>query len=93
MLSLLPASYSEGGSPHEYNAHYVDAYFTPKLFIVADGPEESTIVKFWQMVWDQDCSCLIMLTPLDAHVCIIHVHGIYKHHLFVCCNIYKKSKP
>jgi protein tyrosine phosphatase len=60
------ASYSEGGSPHEYHAHYINAYFTPKLFIVADGPTEDNVAKFWQMVWDQDCSDLIMLTPLDA---------------------------
>ena len=65
-----PASYSEGASPHEYNAHYIDAYFTPKLLVMADGPEENTAAKFWQMVWDQDCAYIIMLTPLDAHVCV-----------------------
>jgi protein tyrosine phosphatase len=60
------ASYSGGMNPHEYNAHYIDAYFSPKLFVVADGPEEGNAGKFWQMVWDQDCTFLIMLTPLDA---------------------------
>ena len=73
--SLPPASYSEGGTPHEYNAHYIDAYFTPRLFIIADGPEENNAAKFWQMVWDQDCAYIIMLTPLDANVCGISLHS------------------
>jgi protein tyrosine phosphatase len=60
------ASYSGGANPHEYNAHFIDAYFTPKLFVVADGPQERNAGKFWQMVWDQDCSYVIMLTPHDA---------------------------
>lgn len=66
------ASYSEGINPHEYNAHFIDAYFSPKLFVVADGPQEKNTNKFWQMVWDQDCAYIIMLTPLDAEVVRIY---------------------
>ena len=69
LLLFSPASYSEGASPHEYHAHFIDTYSTPKLLVVADGPEESNAAKFWQMVWDQDCVYIIMLTPLDGDVC------------------------
>ena len=82
----MPASYTEGVNPHEYNAHFIDAYFTPKLFVVADGPQERNAGKFWQMVWDQDCSYVIMLTPYDDKV-RVQSSGITMF-FAACCTVY-----
>ena len=51
-----------------YNAHFIDSYFEPRLFVVADGPSLESAARFWQMVWDEDCSYIVMLTPLDTEV-------------------------
>ena len=36
--------------------------------VVCDGPTEDSTAKFWQMVWDERCAYLIMLTPQDGDV-------------------------
>ena len=62
------AQYENSGLNPEYNAHYIDSYLQPKLFIAADIPTPESAARFWQMVWDQGCSYIVMLTPLDAQV-------------------------
>ena len=52
----------------EFRAHYVDSYLEPQLMVVCDGPTEDSTAKFWQMVWDERCTYLIMLTPQDGDV-------------------------
>ena len=52
----------------DFRAHYVDSYLEQQLMVVCDGPTEDSTAKFWQMVWDERCAYLIMLTPQDGDV-------------------------
>ncbi len=40
--------------------------FGEKAFIATQAPVESTIEKFWQMIWEQDTRLIIMLCPLKG---------------------------
>ena len=55
----------------DFHAHYVDSYLEPQLMVVCDGPTEDSTAKFWQMVWDEGCTYLIMLTPQDEDVSLL----------------------
>ncbi|KAF1647827.1 Receptor-type tyrosine-protein phosphatase kappa, partial [Aptenodytes patagonicus] len=46
------------------NASYVDSYRSPRFFIAAQGPLPGTVVDFWQMVWQEKTSVIVMLTSL-----------------------------
>ncbi|KAM4753151.1 receptor-type tyrosine-protein phosphatase T-like isoform 1-T1 [Cyanocitta cristata] len=46
------------------NASYVDSYRSPRFFIAAQGPLAGTVVDFWQMVWQEKTSVIVMLTGL-----------------------------
>ncbi|XP_015703929.1 receptor-type tyrosine-protein phosphatase kappa-like [Coturnix japonica] len=46
------------------NASYVDSYQSPRFFIAAQGPLPGTVVDFWQMVWQEKISVIVMLTGL-----------------------------
>ncbi|KAM6104749.1 receptor-type tyrosine-protein phosphatase kappa-like [Pterocles gutturalis] len=46
------------------NASYVDSYRSPHFFIAAQGPLPGTVVDFWQMVWQEKISVIVMLTGL-----------------------------
>ncbi|XP_071436492.1 receptor-type tyrosine-protein phosphatase alpha-like [Pithys albifrons albifrons] len=46
------------------NASYVDSYRSPHFFIAAQGPLAETVVDFWQMVWQEKTSVIVMLTGL-----------------------------
>ncbi|EDO47893.1 predicted protein [Nematostella vectensis] len=54
------------GSGCDYiNATYIkDFDGTPKTYIAAQGPLESSCNDFWQMVWQEKCSVIVMLTGL-----------------------------
>ncbi|XP_052526092.1 receptor-type tyrosine-protein phosphatase kappa-like isoform X1 [Tympanuchus pallidicinctus] len=49
------------------NASYVDSYRSPRFFIAAQGPLPGTVVDFWQMVWQEKTSVIVMLTGLVEH--------------------------
>ncbi|KFR17090.1 Receptor-type tyrosine-protein phosphatase kappa, partial [Opisthocomus hoazin] len=49
------------------NASYVDSYQSPRFFIAAQGPLPGTVVDFWQMVWQEKTSVIVMLTGLVEH--------------------------
>jgi len=34
----------------------------PKAYIVTQGPTENTVTEFWRMVWQEQASCIVMLT-------------------------------
>ena len=62
-------------SSDNYSGHFVDSYFEKRRYIVAEGPQESTTAKFWQVVWDEDCNFVVMLTPQDSPlVCTMHMY-------------------
>lgn len=49
------------------NASFVDMTVpsgTVNRYIATQGPLASTCEDFWQMVWEQNCSLIIMVTPL-----------------------------
>ncbi|KAM4639341.1 receptor-type tyrosine-protein phosphatase kappa-like isoform 2-T2 [Amazona ochrocephala] len=46
------------------NASYVDSYRSPHFFIAAQGPLPGTVLDFWQMVWQEKTSVIVMLTGL-----------------------------
>ncbi|XP_009328701.1 PREDICTED: receptor-type tyrosine-protein phosphatase mu-like [Pygoscelis adeliae] len=46
------------------NASYMDSYRSPHFFIAAQGPLPGTVVDFWQMVWQEKTSVIVMLTSL-----------------------------
>ncbi|XP_043371143.1 receptor-type tyrosine-protein phosphatase U-like isoform X3 [Dermochelys coriacea] len=46
------------------NASYVDSYRSPRFFIAAQGPLPGTVVDFWQMIWQEKVSAIVMLTGL-----------------------------
>ncbi|XP_074712630.1 receptor-type tyrosine-protein phosphatase kappa-like isoform X2 [Strix uralensis] len=46
------------------NASYVDSYRSSRFFIAAQGPLPGTVLDFWQMVWQEKTSVIVMLTGL-----------------------------
>ncbi|EDS33877.1 receptor protein tyrosine phosphatase [Culex quinquefasciatus] len=34
----------------------------PNAYIVTQGPTEETVLDFWRMVWQENCSAIVMLT-------------------------------
>lgn len=55
-----------GGSDY-INANFVIGYKERKKFICAQGPMDSTINDFWQMVWEQHLEIIVMLTNLEEY--------------------------
>ncbi|XP_029677428.1 receptor-type tyrosine-protein phosphatase kappa isoform X2 [Formica exsecta] len=53
----------EGEPDSDYvNASYVDSILKPNAYIVTQGPIENTVTEFWRMVWQEQASCIVMLT-------------------------------
>ncbi|XP_069067868.1 receptor-type tyrosine-protein phosphatase mu-like [Pleurodeles waltl] len=46
------------------NANYIDGYKSPNYFIACQGPLPETVEDFWQMVWQENTSLIVMLTGL-----------------------------
>ncbi|XP_074850552.1 receptor-type tyrosine-protein phosphatase kappa-like [Carettochelys insculpta] len=46
------------------NASYISGYRSPRFFIAAQGPLPGTVVDFWQMIWQEKASAIVMLTGL-----------------------------
>ncbi len=43
------------------HASYVDGHTTPRQYICAQGPMNSTVVDFWRMVWQEKSVMIVML--------------------------------
>ncbi|NWJ04321.1 PTPRK phosphatase, partial [Crypturellus undulatus] len=53
------------GTGNDYiNASYVESYQSPHFFIAAQGPLPGSVVDFWQMIWQEKTSVIVMLTDL-----------------------------
>ncbi|KAG5874202.1 hypothetical protein JTB14_036911 [Gonioctena quinquepunctata] len=52
----------QGNSFTDYiNAVFVDGYTKPKEYIVTEWPIKSTCGEFWSLVYDYDCSAVVIL--------------------------------
>nr|BAN20665.1 phosphatase fragment [Riptortus pedestris] len=60
----------KGNTPEEQfiNANYVKgAKGADKFYIACQAPMQNTIEDFWQMIWDEQCRLVIMLTALTEN--------------------------
>ena len=59
-----------GGSPssslQQCLGHFLDGYNETKMFVLTEGPDDMTASRFWDIVWHQNCTFIIMLTPRDS---------------------------
>nr|CAB3265293.1 receptor-type tyrosine-protein phosphatase epsilon [Phallusia mammillata] len=67
--NILPYDFNrvklKGGNPenNDYiNASYINGYNGNVKFIAAQGPRPVTVQHFWQMIWEQNCKTIVMLT-------------------------------
>jgi len=52
----------DGGQSDYINANYLKADECPQVYIATQGPLPETFSHFWQMVWEQNASVVLMLT-------------------------------
>lgn len=41
---------------------YMQSLLKPNAYIVSQGPTEETVFDFWRLVWQENVSCIVMLT-------------------------------
>uniref|UniRef100_UPI00398E6825 receptor-type tyrosine-protein phosphatase epsilon-like n=1 Tax=Pristiophorus japonicus TaxID=55135 RepID=UPI00398E6825 len=46
------------------NASYINGYKKPNYYIATQGPLLHTIADFWQLIWQENSSIIVMLTNL-----------------------------
>ncbi|CAK8674403.1 unnamed protein product [Clavelina lepadiformis] len=46
------------------NASYIEGYLGKKTYIATQGAKDCTIADFWQMIWEQNSSVIVMLCKL-----------------------------
>ncbi|XP_068129588.1 receptor-type tyrosine-protein phosphatase kappa-like isoform X2 [Hyperolius riggenbachi] len=47
------------------NASYIDGFRMPQAYIATQGPTPDTLADFWNMVWQENSSVIVMLTGLE----------------------------
>ncbi|PKK23809.1 protein tyrosine phosphatase, receptor type, T, partial [Columba livia] len=56
----------DGESSNYINAALMDSHKQPAAFIVTQHPLPNTIADFWRLVFDYNCSSVVMLNEIDA---------------------------
>ncbi|XP_029864754.1 receptor-type tyrosine-protein phosphatase T isoform X13 [Aquila chrysaetos chrysaetos] len=56
----------DGESSNYINAALMDSHKQPAAFIVTQHPLPNTIADFWRLVFDYNCSSVVMLNEMDA---------------------------
>ncbi|XP_048256440.1 receptor-type tyrosine-protein phosphatase alpha-like isoform X2 [Haliotis rufescens] len=60
VLQELP---DEPGSDY-INASYINGYSQLKAYIASQAPNKKTLTDFWRLIWEQNCTRIVMLTNL-----------------------------
>nr|XP_031289644.1 receptor-type tyrosine-protein phosphatase T isoform X6 [Camelus dromedarius] len=61
----------DGESSNYINAALMDSHKQPAAFVVTQHPLPSTVADFWRLVFDYNCSSVVMLNELDsAQLCM-----------------------
>nr|XP_031543666.1 receptor-type tyrosine-protein phosphatase T isoform X2 [Vicugna pacos] len=56
----------DGESSNYINAALMDSHKQPAAFVVTQHPLPSTVADFWRLVFDYNCSSVVMLNELDS---------------------------
>ncbi|XP_030068034.1 receptor-type tyrosine-protein phosphatase T [Microcaecilia unicolor] len=56
----------DGESSNYINAALMDSHKHPAAFIVTQHPLPNTVTDFWRLVFDYNCSSIVMLNEMDA---------------------------
>uniref|UniRef100_A0A3B4TPH9 protein-tyrosine-phosphatase n=1 Tax=Seriola dumerili TaxID=41447 RepID=A0A3B4TPH9_SERDU len=56
----------DGESSNYINAAHMDSHKQPAAFIVTQHPLPNTMGDFWRLVFDYNCSSIVMLNEMDA---------------------------
>lgn len=59
---------------------FFQSHKQPAAFIVTQHPLPNTVADFWRLVFDYNCSSIVMLNEMDAaQVCIVEPRGSHTH--------------
>ena len=55
------------GSSDYINAVFTDGYKHRDAFIITQAPLPHTVTDFWAMIYDHECSAIVMMNELDPN--------------------------
>lgn len=56
----------DGESSNYINAALMDSHKQPAAFVVTQHPLPNTVADFWRLVFDYNCSSVVMLNEMDT---------------------------